>query len=77
MDMDTAVFLDMCDQLADHNREMTEDQVVIAFLIASTDVLGKVPPAKSAQNYKHIQGLAMRVIEVAEAEGFVVIQEEM
>jgi hypothetical protein len=77
MDMDTAVFLDMCEQLADKNREMTEDQVVIALLIASTDVLGKVPPAQAARGFKELRSLAMRVIPVAEAEGFIVIQEEM
>ena len=44
MDIDTAVFLAACERQATQARTITEDQVMIAFLLASTDVLGKVSP---------------------------------
>lgn len=77
MDFDTAVFLEMCGKFADKNREMTEDQVVIAFMVASLDILSKVPVRKVVTEFSEIRSHAMRTIHVAEADGFVVIQEEM
>lgn len=84
MDIDTAVFLDMCQRQATANkqlggyadREITEDQIVIAFMVASVDVLGKQTPAKVAQGFDALHSLAMRVIYIAEDDGFTIIAEE-
>jgi hypothetical protein len=78
MDLDTAVFLDMCQQLANDRDELAESDVVIAFMVASVDVIGRQTPAAVAKGYHKIREMAMLAgIPRAEEEGYVVIAEEV
>jgi hypothetical protein len=73
MDLDTAAFLHACEELADDFGNVTEDALMLAFALASVDVLTRATPATAVKALPEIRRLTRLVSHHAEAEGYTIV----